>query len=57
MIVRAVVIRGDHDQDYTITADVRGVTCSCPDFAFRGAERPCKHIVFVKQTMTASADA
>ena len=54
MIIKQIVITGDTGIDYTIEADIsRGVTCTCPDFAFRGATRACKHVVFVQENLVA----
>ncbi len=47
MKITEIRVLGDGDTQYTISATVNGVTCSCPAFRFSD-DRDCKHIRFVK---------
>ena len=50
MMITAIRVLGDTGRTYTVSANASDgrVTCTCPDFQHRGAERDCKHITFVK---------
>lgn len=40
-VPRSWVVKGSKGDEYTITEEENGLTCSCPGFVFRGK---CKHI-------------
>jgi uncharacterized Zn finger protein len=54
MKITAIRVLGDSGKTYTVSAQDDGtVTCTCPDWQHRGAERDCKHIAYVKSTISA----
>ena len=47
MLIKEIVVTGDSGIDYTLRADVAGVTCECPAFKFSN-DASCKHIRYVQ---------
>ena len=54
-MITEMKVRGDRGIEYTISADIAGVSCTCPDHTFRGRE--CKHIKFARETVVAGQQA
>ena len=54
MMITEMKVRGDRGIEYTISATLAGIECTCPDHRFRGRE--CKHIKFARETVQASRE-
>lgn len=55
MMITEMKVRGDRGIEYTISASIAGVTCTCPDHVYR-AGKECKHIKFARETVTGSRE-
>jgi hypothetical protein len=53
MQITEIRVLGDKDTQYTISATMDGVRCSCPAFRFSD-DADCKHIRFVKTQLVSS---
>lgn len=42
-------VRSPEGREYMV--NLAGPSCDCADFAYRGEERPCKHIRMVKEVV------
>lgn len=54
MLIKEIVVTGDSGIDYTLRADVAGVTCECPAFKF-STDASCKHIRYVQARVQPAA--
>ena len=52
MMITEMKVRGDRGIEYTISASIAGLECTCPDHVFRA--RDCKHIKFARETVAGS---
>ena len=54
MKIVGLLVRGDGDETYTITAQDGAATCTCPAFRFAPEGREgCKHISFAVDRLAA----
>lgn len=50
MKIAGIQVQGAGNVTYMVDVNPEGaLRCSCPDYFYRGAERPCKHITFAAE--------